>query len=302
MWAQRSHDCCKTDQSVESSDGLWQLCNSDSLTEQKSSTTTNTEKGKCLDKKRHGEVKSAKCSDNTSTDACDTQSVTNSCSRLRSKPTDTTNGAQWGSQVTHLIDRNSASVVSIKDGSGSQNSWDSVQVVVFLWIGLSLEHVQHSLGYNETTCDVHGWQEDSNWSQSLGNWVGKIPAAQNQQTTDSCDTWDCVCDWHQWGVEGWWDSPDWEVSCNHRQWENAGHCQDGWVSTCVSHAQETQKACWKTNCVSQSSLEKVYLHWFDCLMLNFGGSFWSIEHWWVWIRPKNFLVLGDDGTSDDFIL
>lgn len=49
-------------------------------------------------------------------------------------------------------------------------------------------------------------------------------------------------------------------------------------------------------------MEKVDLDWLDCFGLSFGGSFGGIEHGWVGIWPKDFFVLSDDGSSDDFIL
>ena len=58
---------------------------------------------------------------------------------------------------------------------------------MFLRVGFSLEHVQHSLGDDETTRDVDRLEQDCQRSEGLGEGVREVPSSEDEQTSHCSD-------------------------------------------------------------------------------------------------------------------
>ena len=95
-----------------------------------------------------------------------------------------------------------------ENGGEEHTSGDSVEVVVLWGISFSLEHVEHSLGDEETTTDVDGADEYGTGSEELGDGVREKSSSETEKTTGGRETGDGVGDTHEWGVECWGDGPD----------------------------------------------------------------------------------------------
>lgn len=68
------------------------------------------------------------------------------------------------------------------------------------WVILSLKHIKHTLGDDESSSDVNRGDENRGSCQGLHGVMWHISATHEQKSSDSCNTGNSVCDRHKWGM------------------------------------------------------------------------------------------------------
>lgn len=191
-----------------------------------------------------------------------------------------------------------------QERSEEETSGDSVEVVVLWGVSLSLEHVEHSLGDEETTSDVDGADEDGAGGECLGDGVGEETTSEAEETTGGGETGDGVGDTHEWSVEGGGDGPDGLVPSDGGESEGGDHSEEDWVRAEDSESDEGGESDSGEDGVLEGGGEGVLLG--EGLFFLLGvllGLLGGVELGeWFWAGPELGSGAGEDGSLDDLVL